>query len=108
MSPPQKKYKHPTKISQRASAAPPSYPDTQCDLASHRGTPIFQETESGTGTMTLEEYLNTNKISYEEYLCRGDDVGNDEENGYKGWKRTKPTVVTPSGGIGIDPWLSVL
>lgn len=59
--------------------------------------------------MSLEEYLNRNHMSFEEYLCRGDDPKEDSD-GKKGLKGrgNEAVVVTPSKGNVVDPWLSVL
>ena len=59
--------------------------------------------------MSLEEYLNKNHMSFEEYLCRDDDLkeDSDDKERLKG-RESEAVVITPWKGNVVDPWLSVL
>ena len=48
-------------------------------------------------------------MSFEEYLCRDDDMKEDSDGkeGLKG-RGGEAVVITPSKGNVVDPWLSVL
>lgn len=89
-----------------------TYPDMHCELASHQDTPIFREqnlTNDG-GIMTLEEYLNRNQITFDEYLCREEGEKKKEKQG-AGTHRAnggQKFVTTPTKGNVVDPWLTVL
>lgn len=49
-------------------------------------------------------------MSYEEYLCRGEDDSKENKGGKEGLngKGSEAVVTTPSKGNVVDPWLSVL
>lgn len=89
-----------------------TYPDMQCELASHQGTPVFREqnvTNDG-GIMTLEEYLNRNQMTFDEYLCCEEGEKKKEKQG-TGTRRAnggQTFVTTPTKGNVVDPWLTVL
>lgn len=60
--------------------------------------------------MTLEEYLNRNRMTFEEYLCRDEDEQKNKQQG-NDKRRAKDRnilVTTSSKGTAIDPWLLVL
>lgn len=52
--------------------------------------------------MTLEEYLNRSRISYEEYLCRDED--GEKGGGLK--NRAGNGAVTEKTNV-VDPWLVI-
>lgn len=69
-----------------------------------------QSKSNSEGIMTLEEYLDRNQMTFEEYLCRDEDEGKNKQQGI-GKRRAKDTnIVTTASSKGnvIDPWLLVL
>ena len=114
VTPPPKKQKIATPLQQITTARKKTaiYPESQCDLASHQGNPVFREQSKSNseGIMTLEEYLDRNQMTFEEYLCRDEDEGKNKQQGI-GKRRAKDTnIVTTASSKGnvIDPWLLVL
>lgn len=61
--------------------------------------------------MTLEEYLDCNQMTFDEYLCREENQKNQEKKQKTGKNKAnheKMLVATPGKGNVVDPWLTVL
>ena len=61
-------------------------------------------------TMTLEEYLDRNQITFDEYLCREENEKEKEKQTAGRRKKIggKMFVTIPEKGNVVDPWLTVL
>lgn len=91
----------------------PTYPDAHCELATHQNTPRFleQSMTSEDTIMTLEEYLDCNQMTFDEYLCREENQKNQEKKQKTGKNKAnheKMLVAAPGKGNVVDPWLTVL